>query len=248
MYSTSAYLYHQKHRVVLIDTALTIFNRRYDPVYSKKLTLNRGVDTVLLFEFINQDQKPVNITGSTFTFRAIAQDGKTLLFAQDLVVLNAATGKAKLTVASETLDVIEAQPARWSIERESGVLFEGVYVDDQASAQGFLDIVDSVYPEFVASSTVTIPAGDGSSIDYSSAIETQSEDLTTLQITPSSFTGTIQMQGATSLDDDLWYDIGSSISYTNSSTRGHVNVAGFHPYLRLAITTTSGSISNITYR
>lgn len=248
MYSTTAYLYHQKHRVVLIDTNLTIFTRRYEPVYAKTLTLNRGVDTVILFEFVNQDQKPVNISGSTFTFRAIAQDGQTLLFAQELITLNAATGKAKLTVASATLDTIDAQPARYSIERASGVLYEGAYVDDNASSQGYLDIVDAVFPEFVASASVTIPSSAGSPPQYTSVITTQGDDITTLQISPVAFTGNIQVQGASNFDDGLWYDIGPELTYVVSSTREHVNVEGFHPYLRLAINTTSGTIDNISYR
>jgi hypothetical protein len=71
MYSTTAYLYQQIIRVLLIDTSGGYFTARYDPVYAKTLTVNKGVDNVLLFEFINQDQKPVNITGSTFRFRLL---------------------------------------------------------------------------------------------------------------------------------------------------------------------------------
>ena len=78
MYSTTAYLYQQKTKVLLIDTGGDYFTMRYDPVYAKKLTINKGVDNVILFEFINQDEKPVNITGSTFTFRVIDQEGREL--------------------------------------------------------------------------------------------------------------------------------------------------------------------------
>ena len=79
MYSTTAYLYQQIIRVLLIDTSGGYFTARYDPVYAKTLTVNKGVDNVLLFEFINQDQKPVNITGSTFRFRLMNQAGNELL-------------------------------------------------------------------------------------------------------------------------------------------------------------------------
>jgi hypothetical protein len=249
MYSTTAYLYHQRHRVLIIDTSLsTIFNRRFEPVYAKKLIFNRGVDTVILFEFINQDQKPVNITGSTFTFRAIAQDGQSLLFSQDLVILNAATGRAKLTVASSTLDSIEPQPARWSIERVSGELFEGVYVDDQASSSGIVDIVDAVYPEFVASRSVDVPSQAASgNIYYTSTVQCTGQDLITFQISPSAFTGTVQIQGAPD-DSNDWYDIGSEINFVDSSTLTHTNVTGFHPRIRLELDVGSGSISSVSYR
>ena len=80
MYSTQAYIYQQITRVLLIDTgAGETFTYRYDPVYAKRLTINKGVDNVLLFEFINQEEKPVNITGSSFVFRTIDQKGTKLL-------------------------------------------------------------------------------------------------------------------------------------------------------------------------
>jgi hypothetical protein len=86
MYATPAYLYQQIQRVLLIDTsgAGAVFQRRWDPVYAKKLTINKGVDNVILFEFVNQDQKPVNITGSTFFFRLIDLAGDELLYATAL--------------------------------------------------------------------------------------------------------------------------------------------------------------------
>jgi hypothetical protein len=71
MYSTQVYLYQQLARVLLMDTGGgESFIYRYDPVYAKRLTINKGVDNVLLFEFINQQEKPVNITGSTFLFQS----------------------------------------------------------------------------------------------------------------------------------------------------------------------------------
>ena len=70
MYSTQAYIYQQITRVLLIDTGSgETFTYRYNPVYAKQLTINKGVDNVLLFEFINQQEKPVNINGSNFLFR-----------------------------------------------------------------------------------------------------------------------------------------------------------------------------------
>jgi hypothetical protein len=51
--------------VLLIDTgAGETFTYRYDPVYAKRLTINKGVDNVLLFEFINQDQVIIDEDGN----------------------------------------------------------------------------------------------------------------------------------------------------------------------------------------
>jgi len=158
MYSTQAYIYQQITRVLLIDTgAGETFTYRYDPVYAKRLTINKGVDNVLLFEFINQEEKPVNITGSSFVFRAIDQKGTKLLVDEPLVILNGPTGRAKVTLSAEQLLEIQAQPANYSITRTSGNLTEAVFTNAQAGARAPVDIVNSVLPTFVPSSELTIP-------------------------------------------------------------------------------------------
>lgn len=158
MYSTQAYVYQQIARVLLMDTgAGETFIYRYDPVYAKRLTINKGVDNVLLFEFINQQEKPVNITGSTFVFRVLNTESDELLIQEPMVTLNATTGRAKVTLTAEQLLEILAQPASYSITRTSGNLTEAVFTNAQAGARAPLDIVDSALPQHVPSSPLTIP-------------------------------------------------------------------------------------------
>jgi hypothetical protein len=158
MYSTQAYIYQQITRVLLMDTgAGETFIYRYDPVYAKVLTINKGVDNVLLFEFINQQEKPVNITGSTFLFRVISTEGDVLLLEKPMVILNAPTGRAKVTLTSAELLEVLAQPANYSIQRSSGNLVEAVFVDAQAGARAPVNIVDSILPQYVPSAPLTIP-------------------------------------------------------------------------------------------
>ena len=158
MYSTQAYIYQQITQVLLMDTgAGETFIYRYDPVYAKQLTINKGVDNVLLFEFINQQEKPVNITGSSFLFRAISTDGDRILVEKPMVTLNAATGRAKVTLTSADLLEVLAQPASYSIQRTSGNLTEAVFTNAQAGARAPAAIVDSILPQHVPSAPLTIP-------------------------------------------------------------------------------------------
>ena len=134
------------------------FIYRYDPVYAKQLTINKGVDNVLLFEFINQQEKPVNITGSTFLFRAINTAGDRILVEKPLVTLSAATGRAKVTLTSSEMLEVLAQPATYSIQRtQPGGLTEAVFTNAQAGARAPVNIVDSVLPQYVPSAPLTIP-------------------------------------------------------------------------------------------
>ena len=163
MYSTQVYLYQQLTRVLLMDTGGgETFIYRYDPVYAKRLTINKGVDNVLLFEFINQEQKPVNITGSTFMFRVINTESNELLLQKPMVILNGATGRAKVEFDGSELLTVLAQPANYSIQRTQpgGGYSDAVFVDAQAGARAPVDIVDSVLPQYVPSAPLIIPTNE----------------------------------------------------------------------------------------
>jgi hypothetical protein len=158
MYSTQAYIYQQITRVLLIDTGSgETFTYRYNPVYAKQLTINKGVDNVLLFEFINQQEKPVNITGSNFLFRVINTEGDRLLIEKPMVILNGPAGRAKVTLNMPELLEVLAQPATYSIQRTSGNLTEAVFTNSQSGARAPVNIVDSVLPQYVPSAPLTIP-------------------------------------------------------------------------------------------
>lgn len=263
MYSTPAYLYQQIQMVLLVDISGVgaTFDRRWKPVYAKSLKLNLGVDNVILFQFQNQDQKPVNITGATFTFRIISQNGDNLLYAKELVSLSNALGRAKVTIpAADTLR-FQAQPASWSLEISSGVLDQAVFTDDYAGARGDIDIVDSVFPSFVASQELTIPSqAPQGNVYYSSTLTTGGSRITTFQLDSVDFTGNLRVQGSSDAIAQTveWYNVdfqdlhtGNVVShkdFTDSTTRLGINVEGFHPYIRLEFGIASGNVETITYR
>lgn len=263
MYATTAYLYQQIQEVLLIDISGVgdTFDRRWKPVYAKNLKLNRGVDNVILFQFQNQDQRPVNITGATFVFRMIDQEGENLLYAQQLVILNAATGRAKVTIPAADTFVFDPSPASWSLEITSGVLDQAVFTDDSAGARGVIDIVDSVFPAFVASSELTIPnqAPQGN-VYYTSTLETNGAATTTFEIDVANITGNLSVQGSTDATAYTveWYGVDfeylntqqtvANLEFGNTTQRLGINVEGYHPYLRLAFGIDSGNVDLIQYR
>ena len=265
MYSTTIYLYQQIIRVLLIDTSGGYFTARYDPVYAKTLTVNKGVDNVLLFEFINQDQKPVNITGSTFRFRLLNQTGDKLLLEKDMTVLSASLGRVKVVLdTADTIDIV-AQPGSYSIERTQGNYVQAAFTDDNAGARADCNIVDSVLPQFVASQPVTIPTINGKNSwpqaapsswpdwalnpqplnshylteYYSSHINTTGASLTTIKYDLVHFTGTLKVQAAQDYEA-IWVDVTESREYFDESGTFYINVPGFHPLLRLGINNSLG--------
>lgn len=256
MYITTAYLYQQIQPVLLIDISGAYFDARWDPVYAKNLTLNLGVDNVILFQFQNQDQKPVNITGATFTFRIISQNGQDLLFAKELVPLSLTSGRAKVTITAEETNWVLPQPASYSIEISSGVLDQAVFTDSQAGARGTINIVDSVFPAFTASQILTIPtAQQGQRVfaqttsnvvtAYSSTLTTDGAPLTTFQLDTENYTGNIQVQASSDATAYTveWYNVDlqdlktgnvvGNLTLDHSVARLAFNVEGYHPYIRL---------------
>lgn len=247
MYSTTAYLYQQIIRVVLVDTSGGYFTARYDPVYAKQLTIDKGVDNVVLFEFINQDQKPVNIAGSTFVFRLIDQAGQALLLEKTMEILSAGTGRAKAVLtAAETLDWV-AQPASYSIERAAGNYVQAVYVDDNSSARGVAYIVDSVQPRHLPSRTLTIPRLYGSptvffppdkAIYYSSEIENP-EYVTTFQMQLDQYTGIVKFEGQ-DFYSTRWLDASPAFEYRTETSLQYFTVSGHYARLRAAFDNRQG--------
>jgi hypothetical protein len=239
-------------------------------VYAKNLTLNKGVDNVLLFEFVNQDQKPVNITGSTFRFRIINTAGDSLVIEKLMTIISPVVGRVRVTVAAEESLLLPSDPCSYSIERISGNLAETVFVDEQAGGRGTIDIVNSVFPEFVPSQTLTIPdiygpqeysyfASNQAMPDwalprsfpysnreierYSSHVPTNGQSLTTFRLTMLHFTGNIKAQAADNYQSE-WYDVGPVFQYQNQTDPALINVEGYYPLIRLAVNQFSGDINS----
>lgn len=262
MYSTTAYLYQQIQNVLLVDTSGAYFNARYEPVYAKPLTINKGVDNVLLFEFINQDQKPVNITGSTFIFRVISENNNVILAEKEMTVLAPTLGRAKVQLLPGDTDDWTAQVAGWSIERLNGDYRQAVFVDADAAARGVVYVQDSVYPQFVESQPITIPdiygpplypqlppitAPSAISLSsdsnytpvvlplvYSSQINTPDQEFHTFRLQMTQFTGNVVVQGAENYLSEF-VNVSENYSYYNESDTQYINVQGHFPVMRLQI-------------
>jgi len=264
-YSTTAYIYQQITRVLMVDTSGGYFTLRYSPVYAKSLTVNKGVDNVLLFEFINQDQKPVNITGSSFVFRLVSQNGDRLLLEKPMEILAAAVGRAKVVLDSQdTIDIV-AQPASYSIQRTAGNYVQAVYVDANSQARADCNVVDSVFPEFVPSAPLTIPTVYGKQNQmqpgptnwpdwalqpqpqnttmltefFSSHIDTSQQSLTTIKMDMEHYTGTVKFQAAQDYES-VWYDVTESYSFLDETSTQYFNVVGFYPLLRACFNSSQG--------
>ena len=245
---TQVFLYNQRQWVVLLQQNLPYGDSRiYDKVYAKNLTIVRGVDNILEFAFINQNQKPVDISGVDITARILNADGTVILIQKTCSPIFPVTGLTSLRLSATDIEDINTQYCYYSLEIPVGAFDYPVFVDSQGGARGKIQIVNSVLPSFVESKTVTIPshlppvANGNASTYYSSTINTADASVLTVQAQLENFTGNVQFQASILQDFSFYCDITEQYQYTaNSQTQGY-NIGGFFPYVRMLI------VNNGTY-
>ena len=253
MYSTQVFIYTQRQIVVVLSGTSP---RSYMPQYSKPLSIHKGVDNQLQFQFLNQEQKPQDITGKTITFRIISYDGTKTLLTKALTPQLPVTGITLLQLNAAEIENIPTQKAYYSLEIPSGQFDFPVYLDQNAGARGDLNIVNSILPSFVPSEIVTIPTGQAfpnvnpnissNFTYYSSVINTQDNPILTIQAQYNEYEGNVVIQGSTIVDGD-WYIIDVEEYASISETKGYT-INGFHPFVRMQFNSTQGEVDNILAR
>jgi len=252
-YATQVF-YYIPRQIVIISTGTSA--RIYMPQYSKPLSLQKGVDNQLQFQFLNSEQKPVNITGKSITCRVISYDGTEVLIKKALTLLLPVTGIAVLQLNAAEIEDIPTQKAYYSLEIPVGEFDYPVFIDQNMGARGDLNIVNSILPSFVPSEVVTIPTGQSfpntnpnvssNFTYYTSVINTQDNPILTVQAQYNEYEGNIVIQGSTLVDSD-WYTI-TTADYSNvTETKGYT-INGFHPFVRLQFNSTQGEVDNILAR
>lgn len=256
MYSTQVFLYTQRQIVVLLSGNS---ERSFVPQYSKPLTLHRGVDNQIQFQFLNQEQKKANITGAEITCRIINADGTAVLLNKALDLLLPLTGLAVLTLNAADLENIAAQKCSYSLEIPVNGLGLPVFVDQNAGARGDMFIVNSVLPSFVPSYQVTIPTGQPfpnisnvananspGQTYFSSVLTTNDNPVLTIQSTYNGYYGNVSIQGSV-IESADWYVI-DTFSYANVGNTIGYTIKGFHPYIRVEYLSNCGAVTNILAR
>jgi len=147
MYATKIYLYKQNQLGIFFnqdaDNGINNSQRnRY--MYSGILKATKGVDTVIEFQFLDQNQKPVDLESTPLTFKLISSEDNSSLLSKGMAVTVPEKGKATITLTDTDLSSIDTQRAKYSVTRVKSGLTELAYVDDNAGSQGYIDILPEV--------------------------------------------------------------------------------------------------------
>ena len=147
MYATKIYLYKQNQLGIFFnqdaDNGINNSQRnRY--MYSGILKATKGVDTVIEFQFLDQNQKPVDLESTPLTLKLISSEDNSALLSKGMAVTVPEKGKATITLTDTDLSSIDTQRAKYSVTRVKSGLTELAYVDDNAGSQGYIDILPEV--------------------------------------------------------------------------------------------------------
>jgi hypothetical protein len=250
MQATPVTYYIPRQTVVLYDGTSS---RRYQTVYAKNLKIHKGIDNRLQFQFVNQDQRAVDITGKTLTCRLISYDGSKVLLQKALTPVFPLTGICQLDVTmNETLEM-EAAMCYYSITIPNGAFEFPVFVDDNSGGRGVVDVVNSVMPKYTKSTQLDIlPHADPSDIQpvtyYTGQYVTQDSDFLTFQTVLNNYVGTIKVQGSATGHNTEWYDLTDPQTYDGYTSTDYFNVNGYHPYMQVVFTSTQGTVDKVLVR
>ena len=261
MQTVSRYLLSQ-----LVIAYINGFHGRNSQVYDRRLTLHRGVSNPLTFTFKNEDQKAQDITSKTYEFNMIDSESKKSVITKTLTVLDdgstvSTRGDASCTITEGDLLPLDAKFYNFSVrEVKSDGSREVTYADTGYTAAGTVEILDSSYPEFVASTEVssfTASGGLRSLANTSSAIDARpginnNKALHTIAVYPKNFSGTLRVQGtmASSPGNTDYFEV-TSATYSNASTPSTLNFTGVYQNVRFTWGNDSGNtglIDKILYR
>ena len=251
MFTTLGYLYNQIHPVVLgVSDPTNRWNRMY---YAKPVKLHKGVDNPVKFKIRNNNQKDVTLTGSTFTLSIVDSYTNQEILSRTLDIENASTGMLATTITEEDLNNFDAVRYHYGIRmvNSSGVQYP-IYVDDNYSASGVVEVHGDAYPGPVIAVQPTIGAYN-SGIAYTSVVEVTNtvNGNNTAAYYLTGFSGTVTVQGyldnTSSVNESDYIDIASN-SYTNQNGVVYSNFTGLFAGIRFKIELTSGTVDKILYK
>ena len=248
MYSTNIYSYLPRQIVVVYNGLTT---GRYQLVYSKNLKLHLGTDNILQFQFLNPEQKPINLTNSTISIRILSGDNASVILQKALTPTFALTGLAELRLAAGELLGVNPQLCHYSLVLDNTVNTLPVFTNQDSYASGSIEIVNDILPNHNPSTTVTLPShlppNNNTVTVSSSVINTKDTDSTTIQVNHTNYTGNVIINGSSTGALNDWYVI-DSYTYAGSTASNYYVTQGYHPYIQLQFNFTDGTLDKILSR
>ena len=268
MQTVSRYLLSQ-----LVIAYINGYHGRNSNVYDRRLILHRGVDNPITFTFKNEDQKKQDVStktvasGNYYELNVIDSETKKSVITKSLTPIDdgstlSTRGQASCSIDEGDLLPLDAKFYNFAVrEVKTDGSREITYSDTGYASAGTIELLDGAYPEFIPSTEInnfTANGGIDALANTSSKITgkpgiNNNKALHTIAVYPSSFTGTLKVQGTMAVDpeNDDYFNI-TSTTFSSSSTVTTLNFTGVYHNIRFTWdkddADTNGKIDKILYR
>jgi len=251
MAAITSYLYEQNILATINDVAPGNIMHMF---YAPNVKVYRGIDNPIRVNFVNRDQKKVSLLDKTITFIMIDKETNRTLLQRTASVVDPYLGLAEVTLTEGDMLDLESKFYTYAFKVVSGEGRAQIgYSDDNYGAGGVLEIVEGVYPLFIASTEEGFSSGDTGSIIYIDPYVNRNTALHSAQVYFSSaFTGTLTVKGSLSpapsgLTNDEFTTI-TTRTYTAQTDNDFFSWNGVYSAIRFDRSTTTGTLNKVLYR
>lgn len=143
MITVKAYIYPNTVEVQVFDP--TIFTTRNRQVYSRPIKVYQGIDNPIQVIVRNQDQKSVNLTGSSVTASIQDPTNQTTITSFPVTWSNIQAGQGNFTITSANIGGLENRFYKLTFSSNTNGNLSPVYIDDNYGVPLDLEILPAYY-------------------------------------------------------------------------------------------------------
>ena len=143
MITVKTYLYPNLAEVQVFDP--TIFTTRNRQVYSRPIKVYQGIDNPIQVLVRNQDQKSVNLTGSTMTAQIQDPTNQTTITSYPITWANIMLGQGSFVFDANTINSLENRFYKLTFSANTAGNVKPVYIDDNYGVPLDLEILPAYY-------------------------------------------------------------------------------------------------------
>ena len=143
MITVKTYLYPNTAEVQVFDP--TIFTTRNRQVYSRPIKVYQGVDNPIQVIVKNQDQKSVNLTGSTVTASIQDPTNQVTVKSYPVTWANIMLGQGSFVFDANTINSLENRFYKLTFSANTAGNVKPVYIDDNYGVPLDLEILPAYY-------------------------------------------------------------------------------------------------------
>ena len=234
-----------------------------DIMYHGYAKLAKGVTNTLQFNFLNGDQRPIDVSTKTFVFKMFDYSTNKEVVSKELNIIDDGTtfaikGKTQLTLTGVDIPT-SFKPGlyTYSILEQAGTELLPTYIDGASDLQGKIEIVDGVIAKFIPSEELTFLHGQDQ-VYTAGPISTNRDGKGhngnhTIQAYFTDFTGNLEVRGSLANTPPSSWDSCVPLaieSYSSQNGTVGINIENLDNinYLMFRYVKSIGSVDKVLYR